>query len=410
MNRTLPEWAFLSDETGRYWYNLENGSRQPVEEGKGLRPPGRSLFAIATNDLVSIPQWVSSKDSTIINEVVEAEIAKLGIHRHAGPGKVSDWKPVELNGSRTLVQSVATPWILEELARTQGPGEFVEFFPLYALFPPPADAAVLWREGSNWVAGYSRGGHWVHVQTLGGDEMRPLLAGEINLTLIELSAKGLLEGAGRLVVWAPYDVELHQSLQSETGLPVAFENRPAPAPAKAPAWHFEPHEISRARLARQRRRRAVWFTVAGFFLLALLVAAAGVHLWQMTRANEALAVRIEAGRPDADRIQSAMDRWDTLAPAIDPVRFPIEIFHRISLLLPEEGLRLTTFEVRDTRVIEFRAESSTMAIALDFKGKVENDPTLSDYVWQIPPPKQKDDVIEIYATATYRFSIPNESE
>lgn len=410
MTRTHPEWAFLSDETGRYWYNLENGSRQPVEEEKGLRPPGKTLFAIATNDLVSIPQWVSSKDSTIINEVVEAEIAKLGIHRNGGPGKVSDWKPIELNGTRTLVQSVATPWNFEELTKSQAPGEFVEFFPLYALFPPPHDAAVLWREGANWVAGYSRGDRWVHVQTLGGDEMRPLLAGEINLTLIELTAKGLLDGAARLVVWSPYDVDLHQALQLETGLPVSFENRPAPSPSKAPAWHFEPHQVSRARLARKRRHRAILISIAALFILGLLAAAAGIQIWQMTQANARLAAKIEAGRPGADRIQSAMDRWDMLSPAIDPARFPVEIFHRISLLLPEEGVRLTSFEVRDNRVIELRAESSTMPKALELKGKIENEPTLSDYVWQIQPPKQKDDVIEMYATATYRFAIPDESE
>ncbi len=410
MTRTHPEWAFLSDETGRYWYHLENGSRQPVEEEKGLRPPGKTLFAIATNDLVSIPQWVSSKDASVINEVVEAEIAKLGISRNAGPGKVSDWKPVELNGTRTLVQSVATPWTLEELSKSRGPGEFVEFFPLYALFPPPADAAVLWREGANWVAGYSRGNRWIHVQTLGGDEMLPLLAGEINLTLIELSAKGLIDGAARLVVWAPYDVALHRALELETGLPVTFESRPTPAPAAAPAWHFEPHEISRARLARQRRRRAFFAIIAAFFVVALLAVIAGLHLWQLTRSNADLSTRIEAGRPDADRIQSAMDRWETLGPAIDPARFPVELFHRISALLPEEGLRMTSFEVRDNRILEFRAESATMPKAIDLKGKIEKDESLADYVWQIAPPRQKEDLFEIFATGTYRYALTNESE
>lgn len=61
MTRTLlPEWAYLVDETGRYWYHLGNGTRQAVEGEKGARPPGKTLFGIATNDLVSIPQWVSS--------------------------------------------------------------------------------------------------------------------------------------------------------------------------------------------------------------------------------------------------------------------------------------------------------------------------------------------------------------
>lgn len=403
MTRTLPEWAYLVDETGRYWYHLGNGTRQAVEAEKGARPPGKTLFAIATNDLVSIPQWVSSKDPDIIQEVVDAEIARLGFQRNGGPGKVADWKPVELNGTHTLVQSVATPWTLEELAKSPAPNEFVNFFPQYALYPPPPGAAVLWREGGTWVAGYSRGNRWIHVQTLGGEEMRPLLAGEINLTLIELSAKGLIEGASRVVVWGPYDLDLHRALQEETGLSVAFENRPAPAPSAAPAWDFEPHEVSRARIARTRRRRGL---VAGFLALlavSLLAAAATFHLWHLDQSNGQLRARISENRGDADTISGAMDRWNTLGPAIDPRRSPVELFHQISTLLPETGLRLTYFEVRDDKVIEVRAEGATMANAIQIKGAFEKAESLADYTWEIPPPRAKDDLTEIIATGTYRF-------
>ncbi len=403
MTRNLPEWAYLVDETGRYWHHLGNGARHPAEGEGSARPPGKSLFAIATNDLVSIPQWVSSKDSAIIDEVVEAEIAKLGIQRHSGPGKVSDWKPVELNGTRTLVQSLATPWALEEFANSPAPSEFVGFFPHYALYPPPPGAAVLWKEGANWVAGYSRGNRWIHVQTLGGEEMRPLLAGEINLTLIELTAKGLLEGVSRLVVWAPYDLDLHRALQEETGLPVAFEARPAPAPERAPAWSFEPHEVTRARLARTRRRRGLFIGFALLFALALLAAAAALHLWRLETSNEQLRARIEANREDADEIESAMARWQTFGPAIEPRRSPVELFHLVSSLLPEKGLRLTSFEVRDDKIIEVRAEGATMANAIQIKGAFEKDEALSDYTWTIPPPRAKGDFTEVFATGTYRF-------
>lgn len=403
MTRNLPEWAYLVDEDGRYWYHLENGTRIAVEGEKGARAPGKCLFAIATNDLVSIPQWVSSKDSSIISQVIDAEIAKLGVHRGGGPGRVTDWKPVEFNGTRTLIQSVSTPWRFEELESSPSRGEFVDFFPSYALFPPPENAAVLWKEGGTWVAGYSRGRSWIHVQTLGGEEMRPLLAGEINLTLIELAAKGLLESAGRVVVWAPYDVDLHQSLQEETGLAVAFENRPLPTPATAPAWDFEPHEVSRVRLGRARRRRNFIFAFLSLFVVAMLAAGAAFHLWQLKTENERLGIKIEGNRDAADTISSAMERWQTLAPAIDPARSPVELFHRISILLPEKGLRLTSFEIRDNRVIEIRAEGAAMPNALQLKGALENAEELSDYAWEIPPPRAKDDLTEIFATGSYRF-------
>jgi len=403
MTRTLPEWAFLVDETGRHWYHLGSGTCQAGEGEDGSRPPGKSLFAIATNDLVSIPQWVNSKDPATITEMVSTEISRHGFQQATGPGKVVDWKPVEQIDNRTLVQSITSPWSLEELTKRQPNSDFVSFFPQYALYAPPENAAVLWREGKRWVAGYSRGSRWLHVQTLGGEEMRPLLAGEVNLTLIELNARALLEGVTRIVVWATYDPELHHALGEETGLSVVFETRPGPDPASAPLWDFEPHEIALARIARTRRRRGLAAAFLALLALSMLAAAATFHLWHLRESNARLMARVEENRGDAATISSAMDRWHTLGPAIDPLRSPIELFHQISLLLPETGLRLTSFEVRDDKVIEVRAEGATMANAIQIKAAFEKAEALADYTWEIPPPRAKDDLTEIFATGTYRF-------
>ncbi len=403
MTRTPPEWAFLVDETGRHWYHLGNGTRQSAEGEGGSRPPGKSLLAIATNDLVSIPQWVNSKDPATITEGVKAEISRHGFQQVTGPGKVMDWKPVEQIENRTLVQSVTIPWNLEELSKTQPISDFVSFLPQFALYAAPESAAVLWREGTSWVAGYSRGSRWLHVQTLGSEEIRPVLAGEVNLTLIELNARALLEGASRIVVWAPYDQELHQALEEETGLTVAFETRPAPDPASAPLWDFEPHDIALTRIARIRRRRGVAAAFLVLLALSLLAAAASFHLWHLRESNARLMARLEENRGDAATISSAMDRWHNLGPAIDPLRSPIELFHQVSLLLPETGLRLTSFEVRDDKVIEVRAEGATMANAIQIKAAFEKAEALADYSWEIPPPRAKDDLTEIFATGTYRF-------
>lgn len=403
MIRNLPEWAYLVDETGRYWYHLASGERQAIADAGALKAPGKTMFGIATNDIVSIPQWISSKDPEIISQIVAVEVAKLGVNRTLGPGKVSDWKAVEYNGTRSLVQSVSTPWSFTELTHSPSRGEFVDYYPQYALFTPPENAAVLWKEASTWVAGYSRGHHWVHVQALGGDEIRDALGGEMNLTLIELSAKGLLEGTTRVVVWSAYDSELHRSLQEETGLSVDFEAHPAPTPLQAPAWDFEPHEVTRARLGEARRRQGFSVIALALVAVAALVSAAYFHLWKLERSNLALLGRIEANREGAAIIESAMERWQQLSPAIDPRRSPVELFYQVSLLLPEKGLRLTTFEIQDNRSILIRAEGATMANALQIKGAFEKAENLADYEWEIPPPRIKGDVTEIFATGTYRY-------
>ncbi|MEX2581536.1 MAG: hypothetical protein WD342_20940 [Verrucomicrobiales bacterium] len=401
MTRNLPEWAYLVDERGRHWHHLATGTRQAATGPDAVRPPARAVFGIPTNDLVSVPQWISSKDSDIIAQVVAAEAEKLGGKSSRGPGKTTDWKAVEYNGTRTLVHSVAIPWAFEELETI--PSEFTDFLPQYALYPPPDDAVALWRERDSWVAGYSRSGHWVHVQSLEGSDDPVSLGAEITLTLMELSAKGISLDTTKIVVWSNYDLELHRALQEETGLFVEFDERPSPSPSASPEWQFEPHEVSIAKLKQRQRRRGAWLAFAGLLFIGLLAVAAVLHIWTLENFNERLREKVALNTPAAAGVESTIERWQTLSPAIEPARSVVELFHRVSTLLPETGFRLTAFEVQNFRTIVVRGEGSAMANALQFKGALEAAPDLSDYEWEIPPPRPKDDLTEFFATGTYRF-------
>ncbi len=401
MTRHYPDWAYLVDESGKHWVHLENGQRQASGEAS-FRAPSQAIFAIPSEDLISIPQWVSSKDSTIISEVVSLETEKLGIRPDDGPGRVTDWKTVELNGSRTLIQSVSIPWALPDLDHKGT--EFTNFIPQYALFTPPENAVVLWLEGASWVVGYSRGKHWAHVQPLGESLDIASISSEIQLTLLELSGKGIIETVNRVVVWTPYEMALHRSLQEATSLEVDFEKRPAPAPSATPGWEFEPHEVSRARISNTQRLRSLWFAVIGILILSLVVVSAIFHLWALDQSNRQVRQRIATNREAADVIEEAIEKWHTLSPAIDPKRSPLEIFHQISVLLPEKGFRLTSFEVQDHKTVIVKGEGAAMANTLKIKGAIENAPGLSDYVWNIPPPRSNGDLTTFFATGTYRFS------
>lgn len=401
MTRTFPEWAYLVDETGRYWYNLPGRTKQPARGDNAARPPARAIYAIPTRDLVSLPQWISSKDDQIISQVVSAEAEKFGFKTLSGPGKVTDWVPVEHNGSRTLVQSLSIPWPFESV--TGGPTEFTDFLPQYALYRPRENAVTLWKEGDTWVAGYSRRGKWVHVQPLGESESGEFLAGEIQLTLMELSAKDILDPITELLVWGPYEIGLHEALETGTGLRVSFEDRPAPQPNASAEWEFVPHEISRARLAHTRKRQALWMAFFGLIFIAMLVGAAILHLWSLRRTNEQLQTKITANRTEADVIEAAMEKWDSVSAAVEPARSPVELFYRISNLLPEKGFRLTSFEVQDNRKIVIFGEASDMQQALGMKGRIEKATDLSNYEWDIQPPRPKGDLVEFIGTGAYRF-------
>lgn len=401
MTRTFPDWAYLIDGSGRHWYHLAKGTKISGDGGEGERVPQKAVFAIPSRDLISHPHWVSSKDDTIISQIVAVETEKIGLRLTPGPGRISDWKPVQYNGTRTLVQSVAIPWEFET-EDTKGT-EFTDFVPQYSLYAPETDAVALWKEDNDWVAGYARGNEWAHIQPLGKLSAEEI-AGEIQLTLMELSAKEIIGETKEVVVWGGYDVALHQTLQEQTGFEVRFEALPAPNTSTSAAWEFEPHEVSHAKIQKARQKRGAWIGVAALFAVLLITAAAFFHLWTLQKTNASLAGRIAANRPAADIIEDAMSHWDALSPAIEPRRSPVELFHQISNLLPPKGFRITSFEVQDHRIISVTGEASNMGTALKFKGDLEQNNALSDYEWEERQPRQKGDLIEFNAIGKYRFA------
>ena len=399
MTRVRPDWAYLSDDTGRHWYHLTNGQKKPNED-KSFRPPSKALFAIPSQDVVSIPQWVSSKDSAIINEVVALETERLGIRPNDGPGIASEWKTVELNGSRTLVQSVSIPWSLPELESMDD--VFAKFVPQYALYTPPANAIVLWTEEGNWIAGYSRGERWVHVHALGNGSAGAITS-EVQLTLLELSAKGILDSLEEIVVWGEFDVNLYQALDEGTGQKISFVPRPAPV-GPTQDWNLLPHSVSESRESEAKKKRSTLIASIGILALAMIVGAAFLHLRVLEQSNDQLRSQIRNNRLAADAIQLSIDKWYALAPAVDPKRSPLDIFHEVSVLLPEKGFRLTSFEMQNSNTVIVRGEGATMANALKIKGAIEEAPGLTNYLWEIPPPTSKGGLVELIATGTYQFS------
>jgi len=404
MTRPLPERAFLTDEEGRHCYLLdERGGFAPLPKEE-TRLPAKALCAIPSRELVSHPHWINSRDASLISQVVSSENEKLGIKGQGGAGRTHDWQAISQDESRTLVHSISIPWSFEALL--DGAGEFTDFIPQFALYPAPGNSVALWNEAGEWVAGYAREGRWAHVQVL-GDLPPPDLASEIQLTLVELTAKGILQSASDLVIFGASEASvpgpLADALREGTGLAVA--QRPAPAPnlALAEGWRLLPHEVARRRLAASRRRRLAWSMVLACLLLLCLAGAGFLDLWRLQNGNERLASRIEANRPAAEVIEAAMERWYTLSPAIETKRSPVELFHRVSVLLPERGFRLTSFELQDHRVLVLRGEAATMANALQIKGAIENARNLQDFDWEIPPPRTRDDLVELVATGTYRF-------
>jgi len=140
----------------------------------------------------------------------------------------------------------------------------------------------------------------------------------------------------------------------------------------------------RAQVVRQGewRKRVIW---AGGVYAALLV------LFLLC----VLILRLEIGRlgrkiakdaPRTEFVKTTAARWRSLAPAIDPRYYPIEVLVHLSESLPSADVRITKFD-QSARQLSVEGEANTAALAYQFADKVKKNPDLQMFQFEMAAPK-----------------------
>ena len=118
--------------------------------------------------------------------------------------------------------------------------------------------------------------------------------------------------------------------------------------------------------------------------------------------NRALLAKIENNREEADLISATDAKWRSLEPAITPARTPVEIFHQLSLLVPERGFRITSFEYLQSKSVVVRGEAEEIGVSFDFGEALMACKELKDYKWEVQP-QEKGEIASFYGIGTYIY-------
>jgi hypothetical protein len=75
-----------------------------------------------------------------------------------------------------------------------------------------------------------------------------------------------------------------------------------------------------------------------------------------------------------------------MEPAIEPGGYPVEVFHQCLGLLKAGGIRLKTFELKETRVL-ITGEGSSVNAVLRLREDLKGAPVLQTFDWDFPQPR-----------------------
>jgi hypothetical protein len=73
-----------------------------------------------------------------------------------------------------------------------------------------------------------------------------------------------------------------------------------------------------------------------------------------------------------------MTTWRDLLPALDPKLYPLEVLFQVAAALPEDGVRLTLFQM-SPREVMINGEVTSIPVALRFQEAVTQNQDLAEF-------------------------------
>lgn len=369
------EWLFGSGRTAK-------------PAGEGQLEPERGAYLIGARDVISVPMWINSPDSALWDKLVRMELEQLKIDIAAELGCLYQFRVVAEDGARRQVAAaVLTPESLERLPQDQ---DWARFDLAAHYRPLPRDGMVVLQEEGEWSLAFSKDGKLVYLHPLGRSPLDGDAIQESYCLALRLRDQGMVAPFHSVHLWdlSPEQDEATRLLAQWFGVAVERSEPPAPVLDRAPgsATAFDPPEVARRRALRQRRSAVVRALAAMTAFYGMLIVGGWLYLHQREQAIRGREARLAELMPDASRMQQIQSHWEDLKDAVNPDRYPWEIFHQCAVLLPSQGVRLTHFEINGPRLV-IRGEASTTAHAIQYRNALLNATTLAQYQWESPKPE-----------------------
>lgn len=399
MAGTVTKLTALARPWGESWQTWRRrkkiGGWQLDETAQKAGHPGELLVGIPARLVVTMPFWVDATEPETVKSIALLEVEMKGLapsERLASDVVIAIlWS----EGERTLVRATVFPADLQ-LAPAPPHGEFYEPTPFLAALT--GNTIHLWREFDDLVAVVV----W-RDQILCWEAIHwPASPREVQtwLRCLMLQLRTEFQITERLLIkeWAAVFDEIPAEFERDDVISES-DRREGPAiavPAVLGGWM-----PSATKLTQKNRRQKELLTAVGLgvvFLVICTVAAAALLQWQISRQIAARDAEIAALEEQITPLRSSASRWSQIEPAADDRYFPIEMLHLIVAAMPENGVRLTAFEMSPSQIL-LEGEATQVSAAAEYFQKLqESEAGRTGITWTMPPPS-------LQANNTARFII-----
>ncbi|MEM7147437.1 MAG: hypothetical protein AAF591_20140 [Verrucomicrobiota bacterium] len=361
-------------------------SRIETTEWSGVAPervPTAAAFVFPVAAAYAVPFWASTDDPSLLEDVGDMQLEKLGVKPDAVAGQLREYRVVDRVGNRSLVVASVLS-VAQEPEYPKHPPE--QFLISPYLYPLPSDAVLVWRELGRLVVAVTRTDTPIYFHTLSSEELDGEAVQEIKVILMQLRMQGVIEDVDEMVVWGRPEAggTVEQLATKELGMRARYAEAPPPR-LPSEVSRLVPEEVAHLRQRRETVRKIKNAALlVGLAYLVVIGVVAGLYLRTKQKAA-ALRTEIAAVAPETDGVRDAQMRWFLLEKAIDVDGYPIELLHKCVQILPAKGVQLTEFQVSGDEIF-MMGNASKYPVAMSFKNDLEKAPLLAEFIWDFETP------------------------
>lgn len=389
------------------WTSDGSGGLMHDRVGKGNHADSPAAFkgvthyAFPVSGVLCSPFWAASEDDSLLPDLVDLRLETQGLRVDPGMGaRHFDFSLLDRDHNRSLLQPIIVP-DNRPVILPKGDADVFDITPNY--LPLPRQHLVLWKELGKWVAVATRNGKPVYFQGLTSQEIDDDALLELKCFVLQLHTQGVIDNLSGVIVW---DDDLSEGsrrlLEQELEMPVHAEERPRPLLPEEPL-DLLPKEvaINRSRTARRQKIRN-WVSLAAMLYLAG-IAFFAVQFVLKKRKVTTLKTEVAQLQREVGWIEPAAQRWNALEDAVNVDRYPLEMLYRVTLDMPETGIRLLDIDITNERIV-LKGEGTNVTMVRSYLAKLKNSKLLTDYEWEGPPPKMdKTGVTTFEVTGRYIY-------
>ncbi len=349
-------------------------------------PAAGGLMGVEALAFDSAPFWCLSQEN-VSDEAVALRWEALGLSNAGDASLWLHWTVLRKN-QRALVATLA---LTEEAVCSDGWSSHPEQFePSVCMLPLPENGVAVWKELSRYVVAFTREGMLLHAAVLASRVLDVDAAFEMHDLCAALQAHDFMEEPSAIHIWTACETDFVPQLACLfVEAEVRKEPRPDPRPPES-ACRLLPLQVAAQRQQQQTRHGRLLLLAMAAMMYLCFFGAWWLRLqWREGRLHHA-ETELVVRQPEIDRVTQAQAHWLAMEGAINPDLYPVEVFHQIVSLLPEEGIRLKEFQIENGKIIVI-GEATTVQHALGFKGRLAACAELQQYAWKLPQPSIRED-------------------